>query len=835
MSMSHRSNIVRYGLAIVAAASSAGASVALQSRLGYPFPLITFCPAIMLTAWYGGFWPGVAATGVSTLLVDYLWLAPLRNDQLSTAGDLAAHVVFVGVGLLISGFSESLHRSSAREHLARIRAEERQQALGESERRLRASEARLAADATALARLNALSSQLWRIRSRREGLEEMLATTMELLGADMGTIQLLDPERGVLTIAAQRGFTKDFLDVFREVTANDNSASGRSLRSRERIVIEDVESDFSYAPLRLVARAAGYRAVQSTPLLDRDGRPLGLLSTHWRSVHTPSDQHLVRLDLYARQAADFIDRCRTEEALRESGRRLQLALESGRMGTWEWSIATGKVVWSRSLEAIHGLEPGTFGGTFEAYQQDIHPDDAEQVRSSIARTLETGEDHFVEYRIVWPDGSLHWVEGRGSVVKSSHGALVGMTGICIDVTARKRAEEARRQIEVELRNANRLKDEFLATLSHELRTPLNAVLGWAQMLRSGTLRANAEGRALESLERNARVQVQLVDDLLDMSGIISGKLHIKSDAIDLETVIADAIDTARAAAIQKAVSLEVNIEGPGRTTVAGDATRLRQIVSNLVLNAVKFTPSGGRIQVSLSRRDSKAEIMVRDTGEGIEPQFLPFVFERFRQADAGTTRRHGGLGLGLAIVKHLTEAHGGTVTADSDGIGKGATFTVRLPLAAPSRKNVPETTTRLPGSATALRLGGVRVCAVDDERDARDLLRAILESHVAEVSIVESAEQALQAIRDGTFDVLIADIGMPEHDGFWLIHAIRHLSHPQRQIPAIAVTAYAAGREREMALEAGYTVHLAKPFDADELVVAIASALRCDRNTQLSI
>jgi PAS domain S-box-containing protein len=952
--MPHRSNTARYALAVVAAVSSAGAGALLQSTLGYRFPLITFYPTIMLAAWYGGFWPGVVATGVSTILVDYLWLAPLRNAHQGTIGDLIALTLFVGVGLLISGFSESLHRSTARERLARIRAEEREKALGDSEHRLRASETRLAADATALARLNALSSRLWRLRSRCDGLEEMLAATIELLGADMGNIQLLDAERGVLTIVAQRGFTKEFLDFFREVSTKDDSACGRTLRSGERTIIEDVEQDVPYAPLRPIARDAGYRAVQSTPLLDRDGKPLGMLSTHWRSVHRPTDHQLARLDLYARQAADFIDRCRTEDALHDSGRRLQQALEAGHMGTWEWSAAPGTVAWSNGLEAIHGLQPRTFAGTFEASQRDIHPDDLEQVRSSIARSLATGDDHHVEYRIIWPDGSVHWVEERGSVVKNNGGTPIGLTGICVDVTARKVAEDAirdserrfrtmadcapvliwisgtdkqctwfnkrwlefvnrtmdqevgtgwtenvhsddvercvntyvdafdarqdfsmeyrlrrhdgeyrwildngiptygpngeftgyigsclditeRRQIEVELRNANRLKDEFLATLSHELRTPLNAVLGWAQMLRSGTLRAETKGRALESLERNARAQVQLVDDLLDMSGIISGKLHLATDAIDLSTVIADALDTARAAAAQKSVALEIDIERTDETTVIGDAIRLRQIVSNLVLNAVKFTPSGGGVQVSLVCRDSKAEIIVRDTGEGIGPQFLPLVFERFRQADAGTTRRHGGLGLGLAIVKHLTEAHGGTVTAESEGIGKGAIFTVSLPLRPCSSLNATETKRRRPLGSTTATLSGARVLAVDDECDARDLIRVMLETHGAHVSTVECAKRALHAIGDGKYDVLVADIGMPERDGFWLIRAIRQLPVPQRQIPAIAVTAYVSARERAMALEAGYDVHVAKPLDADLLVAAIARALRSDRNMKLSM
>jgi PAS domain S-box-containing protein len=670
-------------------------------------------------------------------------------------------------------------------------------------------------------------------------------------------------------------------------------------------------------------------------------------------VHRPTEHQFALLDLYARQAADFIHRCRTEEALQQSGRRLQQALEAGRMGTWEWSHATGNVVCSASLEAIHGLLPGAFAGTFEAYQRDIHAEDVEQVRSSIARSLETGEDHHVEYRIVWPDGSMHWVEGHGSVVRNGDGTPVGMTGVCTDVTARKLAEDAVReserrfrsmadsapvliwisgtdkrctwfnrrwlefvgrtmaqelgdgwaenvhaddfdrclatyvtafdarqdfsmeyrlrrhdgeyrwvldngiptcgpqgeftgyigsciditegkQIEVELRTANRVKDEFLATLSHELRTPLNAVLGWAQILRSGTLRADAEGRGLEALERNARAQVQLVDDLLDMSAIISGKLHINNDLVPLGSIIADVIDAMRTAAVRKAISLEVGIEGTDGVAVTGDAVRLRQIFSNLVSNAVKFTPAGGRVEVTLGCRGSEAHIMVRDSGEGIEPQFLPFVFDRFRQADAGTTRRHGGLGLGLAIVRHLTEGHGGTVTAESDGLGRGATFTVRLPLTVSSVTGLEQSVPPLTGSLTAM-LDGVRVLVVDDERDSRDLLRALLEPRGADVSLAGSADEALDVLQDRTFDILIADIGMPERDGFWLIRAIRNLPHAHRQIPAIAVTAYASPGEREMALRAGYDVHLAKPLDVDELLSVVANALPSERDVRLPV
>jgi signal transduction histidine kinase/DNA-binding response OmpR family regulator len=376
----------------------------------------------------------------------------------------------------------------------------------------------------------------------------------------------------------------------------------------------------------------------------------------------------------------------------------------------------------------------------------------------------------------------------------------------------------------DVEEANRLKDEFLATLSHELRTPLNAVLGWAQMLRAGIVKPSMQKRALESLERNARVQAQLVEDLLDVSRIISGKLHLKVEAVDIATIIANAVDTVRAGAAAKRLHLEVVFERDRRLLVTGDPDRLQQIVWNLVSNAIKFTPIGGRIDVELRQIDSRAEIVVRDTGQGIAPSFQPFVFERFRQMDGSTARPHGGLGLGLSIVRHLTEAHGGTVSAESAGENQGATFRVRLPLRAVNERD---------GSAPARSAGqspralaGVRALVVGDEPDARELVRYVLEARGARVWTAASAGEALRLAGRSVFDVLIADIAMSEQDGYSLIRALRGLStEAQRAIPAIAVTAYPGVHERDEALEAGYTGHLAKPVDPDELVDAVSAAI----------
>ena len=374
------------------------------------------------------------------------------------------------------------------------------------------------------------------------------------------------------------------------------------------------------------------------------------------------------------------------------------------------------------------------------------------------------------------------------------------------------------------RESNRLKDEFLAIVSHELRTPLNAVLGWTHLLQSGSLGAATQQKALVALQRNAKAQAQLVEDLLDVSRIMAGKLGVKSEQVNLNAVVEGAVETIRLAAAAKNITVNVRINRSTRIVVTGDADRLQQVVWNLMSNAVKFNREDGRIDVELRQDDSMAEIVVSDTGQGISPAFLPHLFERFRQADASVSRQHGGLGLGLAIVKSLTEAHGGTVTADSPGEGRGATFKVRLPIrdvSADKRRDI------RPVTSDEVKLTGLEALVVDDDRDARELLRVALEARGARVTGVDSAGRALYELGRRRFGVLLADIGMPGQDGYALIEAVRaRLPEENGQVPAIAVTAYASARERQAALDAGYNWHVSKPVDLDELVVLIAAVIQ---------
>jgi signal transduction histidine kinase/ActR/RegA family two-component response regulator len=395
------------------------------------------------------------------------------------------------------------------------------------------------------------------------------------------------------------------------------------------------------------------------------------------------------------------------------------------------------------------------------------------------------------------------------------------------------ALDRERAARAEAEESSRLKDEFLATVSHELRTPLTAVLGWTHLLRDGRLDEKATAHALDTVERNARAQQQLIEDLLDVSRIITGKLRLDVRRVAPASFIEAAIEAVLPAAEAKGIVLEKSLS-PDVSALTGDPARLQQVVWNLLSNAIKFTPRGGRVHVCLEGAGSHAEISVNDTGDGIRREFLPYVFDRFRQADQTTARRYGGLGLGLAIVRHLVELHGGTVRAESEGDGKGATFTVRLPLVPARKAGDGDGAAVPPPSAVETRravecpdkLDGLRVLVVDDEADTLDLIKVLLAQCGAEVSTATSSAEALGLFAESTPDVIISDIGMPGEDGFELIRKVRELP-PERggRTPAVALTAYARAADRLRVLRSGYQMHVAKPVELAELVAVVANVV----------
>jgi PAS domain S-box-containing protein len=438
--------------------------------------------------------------------------------------------------------------------------------------------------------------------------------------------------------------------------------------------------------------------------------------------------------------------------------------------------------------------------------------------------------------LIAKDGREIPVDDSAAPIKSAEGHVTGAVMVFRDVSERRRVErertvlaEAERLARTDAEHANSLKDQFLAMVSHELRTPLNAVLGWADILQRGDIDRTKRERALSAIYTNAARQVQLIDELLDVSRIISGKLRLERAAIDLAEIVRTAVEVVQPSADRKRIDLALETD-PSLRTFYADPGRLQQIVVNLLSNAIKFTPDGGGVHMRVRRVDSLVEISVTDTGQGIPSDFLPLVFEPFRQADGSLTRRHGGLGLGLSIVKHLVEAHGGTVCAESAGESQGSTFIVRLPtvavIADETDADIPTSASELsvPPQPVAGCLEAISVLVVDDDADGRELVAATLEHYGAEVITAASAPEALDLLQTKPVNVLLADIAMPDEDGYSLIRRLRTLQSPQRAaIPAAALTSFARDEDRQHAIQAGFQVHLAKPIDTRSLVQAVVN------------
>jgi PAS domain S-box-containing protein len=521
---------------------------------------------------------------------------------------------------------------------------------------------------------------------------------------------------------------------------------------------------------------------------------------------------------------------RAEEALRRSEARLSTLVSVITDVPWTadpggaftspqpaWAVYTGQ-----SWDEHRG-----FG-----WMDVLHPDDRREFQVTWKRAAEDRAPWRCDGRL-WHAGTrqYRYFEARAAPVVDGAGAVREWVGTCTDIHERMQLErdrerllESERAARTEAERSTRLKEEFLSTVSHELRTPLNVILGWVQLIHR---RADADTlrEGLDAIERGARVQAQLIEELLDVSRIASGKLRLELKTLELDELVDTAVDTLRASAESKGI--EVIREGSLAGPIRGDPARLQQVVWNLLSNAIKFTSEGGTVRVGLSRRSDSVEISVSDNGAGIPEKFLPHLFERFRQADSSSTRAHGGLGLGLSIVKHLVELHGGAVEARSDGEGRGAAFTVRLPVAVAATERAACDGAAAPGDGAA-DLSDIKVLVVDDDPDSCEVVRRILADRDAQVSTALSADEALSMLEGFGPDVLVSDIGMPGKDGLTFIRQIREreMDHRAPRLPAVALTAFAREEDRVRALQAGYSMHVAKPVEARELVTVIASLAR---------
>ncbi|HET7697048.1 MAG TPA: ATP-binding protein [Vicinamibacterales bacterium] len=663
--------------------------------------------------------------------------------------------------------------------------------------------------ATPAASHTAVCLSLTRAIGRSRTVDEIYDATLDALAAGLGirraSILLFDAD-GVMRFKAYRGISERYRRA-----VEGHTPWRPDTRDAEPIVVPDVTKDASlrsYLPVFAAEQIAGLVFI---PLVSLDG-VIGKFMLYLDRPGAPGVDEMQLAGLIAAQVAFAVERTRTEAQAKRSEARLRFALDAAEMGTWDWDLSTNAVVWSDNLERIHGLPPGTFDGTFASYEKEIHPDDRGRVLASIQHALNDGAPHEVEYRLVAPDGTVRWCEGKGRVEYQGD-RPASMSGVCMMVTRRKEAELARLAA---AEDASRHKDEFLATLSHELRTPLNAILGWVQMIAAGQLSPERTRQAIDVIARNARLQQQLIEDILDVSRIITGKLQIERIPVAvpglLDTVVAGASPDAEA----KQIAFVQRVE-PELPPIEGDPKRLHQILGNVLSNAIKFSARGGTIELTCGQRDGSLEISIRDQGAGIAPEFLPYVFDRFRQADSRSTRRHGGLGLGLAIARHLVEEHGGDIRADSEGPGRGTTITIRLPvgLADEALAGARPVAKR---SVANVSLGDLKVLVVDDQLDSREMLGALLESRGARVIQCDSAAAALNQLPSQAIDLVIADIAMPGVDGYELLQRVRKQGHT---MPAIAVTAFARPDDRDRALAAGFTAYCAKPIDAAQLIATV--------------
>jgi signal transduction histidine kinase len=645
--------------------------------------------------------------------------------------------------------------------------------------------------------------------------------------------------------ADMRGYIRRLLsDRYEVIAAGDGHEALAQARSRTpALILSDVMMPNldGFGLLNAIRADAGLRKTPVILLSARAGEEATL-----DGIRAGANDYLIKpfsaRELVARVDAQ-IERNRFERALaqaavalRQSEERLAFSVEAAELGTFYCPMPLGKLVWNAQCKEHFWLLPDAEVDIDDFYSI-IHEEDRERTQMAVERALLYGEPYDVEYRTVAPDGRARWVRAKGRAYFDSDGKPTRFDGVTLDISKLKTTEQLRDQAlaaervaREEAERISRMKDEFLATLSHELRTPLNAIVGWSQILSREQILSEPVRHGLEVIERNAKAQTQIIEDLLDMSRIISGRIRLDVQRVSMADVVTAAIQSVQPSADVKGLRLRTVLD-PYAGPVAGDVNRLQQVVWNLLTNAIKFTPRGGQVQVLLERVNSHLEISVSDTGEGIAPEFLPHLFERFRLADASTTRRHGGLGLGLSIVKQLVELHGGTVRAKSPGSGQGSTFTVSLPVSIikQAERATPGIIRSVSSSARGETvelpsLAGVTILVVDDDADARQIMERILRDGGATVVTASSASGALAILPRLLPNLLVSDIGMPNEDGYDLIKKVRALSRNDGgATPAVALTAFVRSEDRLHALRSGYQMHVAKPVEPSELLTVCAS------------
>jgi two-component system CheB/CheR fusion protein len=673
--------------------------------------------------------------------------------------------------------------------------------------RLTDAEDRLTADLDAMTRLQKLGTLFVRERTLESVLGEIVEAAIAISGADFGNIQLIDAPRSDLRIVAHRGFPEWWLEFWNHVSKGQG-VCGTALERGERVIVEDIEQSpiFVGTPALDIQRRAGVRAIQSTPLVDRAGRPLGMFSTHYRRPTRPDDRALRLLDLLARQTADIIERAEVEQRFLREREILQQLFKSVPVLLVMWDPSIRRFSLNRHTEEILGWS--TAEANDGDFMSKVYPDSGYRAEAAAyMRSLEAGFREFVCRTKSGHDAPISWAN-----ISLSNDMMIG---IGIDLRERKSAEDALREANARLSEADRHKNEFLAMLSHELRNPLAPIRNSLFILDRAAPGSEQARRAQAVIVRQVGHMTRLIDDLLDVTRIARGKAELQCEVLDLNELVGRTVEDHRGVFVDGGVGLE-SVAADAAVWVNGDRTRLSQAIGNLLVNAAKFTPRAGKttISVAADRARKEASVCVQDTGRGIAPELQPHVFEPFIQADATIDRKKGGLGLGLALVKGLIEMHGGVVTAASPGIDQGATFKISLPLDANSSLEAQPTrsdTAKVPR----------RVLIIEDNEDAADSLCEALQLRGHDVEVAHDGSAGIERARAFRPDAVICDIGLPEMDGYAVARAMRAAPELQR-ITLVALTGYAGPEDVAKAKKAGFDAHLAKPPTMDAVERALA-------------
>jgi PAS domain S-box-containing protein len=661
---------------------------------------------------------------------------------------------------------------------------------------------------------------------------QLLQVICESLGWAMGALWTLDRDADQLhcveTWHLPSVDVADFDVISREHTfARGIGLPGRVWASREPAWVSDVVSDDNF-PRAPYATRAGLHGGLAFPVM-LGSEFYGAMEFFSREVQQPDEALLQMMSSAGSQIGQFIGRRRLEKdraALLVREQKARADAEQSEQRYRHLADAMPQIVWTARpdgwLDYYNQRWFEYTGLTLQetegwGWQPVIHPEDVERCLRGWSRAVETGETYEIEYRFKRAsDNSYRWHLGRATPLRDESGQIIKWFGTCTDIHEQKLAQEA-------LQKTNRVKDEFLATLSHELRTPLTPIIGWVHMLRNGQLPEDSNAIALATIDKSSQSLKKLINDLLDMSAILSGKMRLERASVSLNAVIEEAVETVRPQAAEKMIEIEVRLcEGTAAPHITGDRVRLVQVFWNLLSNAIKFSESGQTVLVRCETTAAETRVHVEDQGRGINSDFMPHIFEHFRQADSSNTRSHGGLGLGLALVKNFVEAHGGRVTVDSEGEGRGSRLTVHLPAMAAQAPTADQDApvVKMPKHSLARYL-----LIVEDEEDTLDMLRVIFEKRDYRVTACENATEALRLARSRHFDLIISDIGMPGLNGYELLKQLRQMPH-LRETPAIALTGYAMPKDMNMALEAGFNAHVAKPVDPDALVSLVRELLQ---------